>query len=254
MDISSVSRFASNISKSLSSAPADLQFISPDVSRLHTVLKETNELVNPADNPVELQRLVRSCHTVLTDIETVLSKFQTWGTLWAPDHAAALKKSVLENTAQLTAFNDNAKVASAARFTQNLAKSRSSSGALPRDRVSSFFSAYRKFLERNKRAVQPRKPTRPAKLMRITEVRFGELLVDVYDEVQRKMHVASTVMPHLPADPGMHPVRSIARQKLSTLPESRMCDLVMDVFEEMRHRYPDADKGEGEEEVEWSFP
>jgi hypothetical protein len=63
---------------------------------LHTVLKETSELVNPTDNPVERQRIIRSCHAVLTDIEAVLSKFQTWGTLWAPDHATALKQSVLK--------------------------------------------------------------------------------------------------------------------------------------------------------------
>jgi len=70
-------------------------------------------------------------------------------------------------------------------------------------------------------------------------------MMDVYDEIQRRQHVAVAIIPFLLVDPSMIPLRNMARQKLSTLPESRFYDLTTEIFNEMKQRYPDKDRGRG---------
>jgi len=78
----------------------------------------------------------------------------------------------------------------------------------------------------------------------LREYQLGDLMMDVYDEIQRRQHVAVAIIPFLLVDPSMIPLRNMARQKLSTLPESRFYDLTTEIFNEMKQRYPDKDRGD----------
>ncbi|TFK71284.1 hypothetical protein BDN72DRAFT_837881 [Pluteus cervinus] len=73
------------------------------------------------------------------------------------------------------------------------------------------------------------------KLMRLTLIQLYELSTDTYDELIRRK---SKKQSFLPATDGFDPRRNQARQKLSTLPESRFQDLAGDVRHEISRRYP----------------
>lgn len=79
------------------------------------------------------------------------------------------------------------------------------------------------------------------KLKKLTNVQFGDLSTDVYDEMERrKDHDANPDDPNsakfLPSDSNYHPKRNQARQKLAALPNSRFKDLVNDVLHEISNR------------------
>ncbi|KAG8807702.1 component of the polarisome [Serendipita sp. 399] len=75
------------------------------------------------------------------------------------------------------------------------------------------------------------------KLQRLTQQQFRELSTDVYDEVVRRETNPGVLF--LPAREDYHPKRNQARQKLSTLPRTRLGDLVSDVSSDLERRYPE---------------
>src|SRR5271163_1341062 len=99
-------------------------------------------------------------------------------------------------------------------------------------------------------APQPPRPNRARdKLLRLSPVQFHELSTDVFDELQRRQ--ASTpppgrpsprpprdVPPYLQPRQDFHEKRNQARQKLSSLQDSRFRDLSTDVFCELERRFP----------------
>ncbi|KAI0468500.1 hypothetical protein F4859DRAFT_517053 [Xylaria cf. heliscus] len=84
------------------------------------------------------------------------------------------------------------------------------------------------------------------KLLRLSSVQFLELSTDVFDELMRRQikrpppgappNVGPP--PYLMPEPGFHPKRNQARQKLSTLGSPRFRDLATDVFCELERRIP----------------
>lgn len=79
------------------------------------------------------------------------------------------------------------------------------------------------------------------KLLRLSPIQFHELSTDIYDELRRRQnqHRAPPNAPNflIPKE-NFHPKRNQARQKLSTLPETRFKDLATDVFFELERRFP----------------
>jgi hypothetical protein len=118
--IADLSRQAWEVYRSCKEAPKDFQDISGEVCRLHIVLKETDEIIASAElaaDEVTAQRLKilsDGCREVLTDLEALLSKFQSLGTQakrtfdrlrWAQDDVVALRARIVSNTALLATFN-----------------------------------------------------------------------------------------------------------------------------------------------------
>ncbi|KAI8810128.1 hypothetical protein BJ742DRAFT_802247 [Cladochytrium replicatum] len=77
------------------------------------------------------------------------------------------------------------------------------------------------------------------KLTRLSKMQFGELSMDVYDELQRRLENRPDV-PFLQVRDDFHPKRNQARQKLATLRSSPFRDLAIDVYYELERRYPEA--------------
>ncbi|KAJ2707324.1 component of the polarisome [Coemansia sp. IMI 203386] len=75
------------------------------------------------------------------------------------------------------------------------------------------------------------------KLSRLSPMQFQELATDVYDELKRRRS-NNQDFPFLPVRDHYHPKRNQARQKLATLSLSKFVDLVHDVNEEIRRRFP----------------
>jgi len=110
------------IYKSCKGAPKDFQDISGEVSCLHIVLKETDELVAElgselsAERRVHLEDLTAGCRSVLKDLEDLLQKFNSLGShskrtfdrlRWSQDRVSALRDRIVSHTVLLTAFNTN---------------------------------------------------------------------------------------------------------------------------------------------------
>ncbi|KAI8969295.1 hypothetical protein BDF20DRAFT_894256 [Mycotypha africana] len=83
------------------------------------------------------------------------------------------------------------------------------------------------------------------KLVRLSNLQFHELAMDVYDEVVRR-NKNDKYLPFLPVKEDLHPKRNQARQKLATLPVARFQDLASDVYAEISRRYPRLSKNEDE--------
>lgn len=118
-DVIAVSRLAWSVYKSCKDAPKDFRDISGEVSRLHIVLKETEDLISDfnedlhPDKKIQLQGLAIGCHDVLTDLEDLIAKFKRLGTRsrttfdrlrWSQDEVAALRVRIVSNTTLLSAF------------------------------------------------------------------------------------------------------------------------------------------------------
>ncbi|WVQ76227.1 hypothetical protein IAR50_005892 [Cryptococcus sp. DSM 104548] len=87
------------------------------------------------------------------------------------------------------------------------------------------------------------------KLTRLTKLQFQELSTDVYDELMRRIATETgegATAPFLPVREDFHPKRNQARQKLATLPSNRFKDLASDVFYELRRRFPDFEREQGQ--------
>ncbi|KAJ2455037.1 component of the polarisome [Coemansia sp. RSA 2336] len=95
----------------------------------------------------------------------------------------------------------------------------------------------------------------PGKLARLSLTQFKELGTDVYDELIRRTtpeqasswHIDPTALldshpflglPFLPVRDHYHPKRNQARQKLATLSRPKFVNLVHDVDEELKRRFP----------------
>ncbi|KAJ2738839.1 component of the polarisome [Coemansia sp. Cherry 401B] len=77
----------------------------------------------------------------------------------------------------------------------------------------------------------------PGKLARLSPTQFKELGTDVYDELIRR-RTPDQGLPFLPVRDHYHPKRNQARQKLATLSRPKFVDLVHDVNEELKRRFP----------------
>ncbi|KAG8921397.1 component of the polarisome [Tulasnella sp. 419] len=78
------------------------------------------------------------------------------------------------------------------------------------------------------------------KLTRLAEGQIRELTEDVVDEATRRAtNTVESEVFHLPPNEDFHPKRNQARQKLATLPFSRMRDLTSDLVYELERRYPE---------------
>jgi hypothetical protein len=122
--IIAISRLAWSIYRSCKDAPKDFKDISEDVSRMHIVLKETDELVADlgAQEPIgpekldRLKHLANGCRDVLNELEELLGKFRNLGgrniglfdrLRFAKDDVDAIRDRIVANTVLLTAFNTN---------------------------------------------------------------------------------------------------------------------------------------------------
>ncbi|KAF8247209.1 hypothetical protein K440DRAFT_661532 [Wilcoxina mikolae CBS 423.85] len=100
--------------RSCNDAPKDFKDISDDVSRMHIVLKETDELVSDlyAQEPLDpeklsrLQHLANVCRDVLSELEELLRKFGNLGSRnvgifdrlqFAKDDVDALRDRIVAN-------------------------------------------------------------------------------------------------------------------------------------------------------------
>ncbi|KAJ2662459.1 component of the polarisome [Coemansia sp. RSA 1200] len=77
----------------------------------------------------------------------------------------------------------------------------------------------------------------PGKLSRLSSMQFQELATDVFDELNRRRYEADA-LPFLRVRDHYHPKRNQARQKLATLSRSKFVDLVHDVDEGLKRRFP----------------
>ncbi|KAF8536509.1 hypothetical protein BDD12DRAFT_890057 [Trichophaea hybrida] len=85
--IIAISRLAWAIYRSCKDVPKDFRDISDDASRMHTILKETDELMSDcyAQEPLvpekvaRLQHLANGCRDVLNELEELLGKFGNLG-------------------------------------------------------------------------------------------------------------------------------------------------------------------------------
>ncbi|TYJ54896.1 hypothetical protein B9479_004404 [Cryptococcus floricola] len=87
------------------------------------------------------------------------------------------------------------------------------------------------------------------KLTRLTKLQFQELSTDVYDELMRRIATETgegATAPFLPVREDFHPKRNQARQKLATLPSNRFKDLASDVFYELKRRFPEFEREQGQ--------
>ncbi|ODN76142.1 hypothetical protein L202_06067 [Cryptococcus amylolentus CBS 6039] len=87
------------------------------------------------------------------------------------------------------------------------------------------------------------------KLTRLTKLQFQELSTDVYDELMRRIASETgegATAPFLPVREDFHPKRNQARQKLATLPSNRFKDLASDVFYELKRRFPEFEREQGQ--------
>lgn len=107
------------------------------------------------------------------------------------------------------------------------------------------YAVLRAFLK-GKAGQPPRTNRARDKLLRLSPVQFHELSTDVFDELQRRQAAAripgrplrQDVPPFLQPKPDFHEKRNQARQKLSSLQDSRFRDLSTDVFCELERRFP----------------
>ena len=140
----------------------------------------------------------------------------------------------------------------------SIANSRSSDGTLSDQQSKKYrrmeaellqhYSVLKAFL-RGGAPLAPRANKARDKLLRLTPVQFHELSTDVFDELQRRQAANPPQgppgrppprnVPHylLPRD-DFHEKRNQARQKLSTLQDSRFRDLSTDVYCELERRFP----------------
>ncbi|KAJ2548206.1 component of the polarisome [Coemansia sp. RSA 1933] len=77
----------------------------------------------------------------------------------------------------------------------------------------------------------------PGKLSRLSPMQFQELATDVFDELNRRRYEADA-LPFLRVRDHYHPKRNQARQKLATLSRAKFVDLVHDVDEGLKRRFP----------------
>ncbi|OMJ26359.1 hypothetical protein AYI70_g232, partial [Smittium culicis] len=75
------------------------------------------------------------------------------------------------------------------------------------------------------------------KLEKLSLQQFEELSKDVYDELDRRLN-RPEIVPFLPLKNSFHPKRNQARQKLATLYSSKFTDLIIDIYQELRKRFP----------------
>jgi hypothetical protein len=140
--------------------------------------------------------------------------------------------------------------------TVSIANSRSSDGTLSDQQSNKYrrmeaellqhYSVLRAYLRGG--APQPPRPNKARdKLLRLSPVQFHELSTDVFDELQRRQAAASTPLGQPPPRPvpqyllprnDFHEKRNQARQKLSSLQDTRFRDLSTDVFCELERRFP----------------
>ncbi|KAJ1800580.1 component of the polarisome [Coemansia sp. RSA 2399] len=89
----------------------------------------------------------------------------------------------------------------------------------------------------------------PGKLSRLSPMQFQELATDVFDELNRRRYEADA-LPFLRVRDHYHPKRNQARQKLATLSRPKFVDLVHDVDEGLKRRFPhkiDTTQGYGQQ-------
>jgi len=118
-DIIAISKLAWSVYKSCKEAPQQFLEISGEVSRLHIVLKEIEDVVADLNEDLDsskeaqLRGLTEGCQEVLTDLEQLLSKFSGLGSrsritfdrlLWSQSDVTALRNRIVSNTTLLGAF------------------------------------------------------------------------------------------------------------------------------------------------------
>ena len=117
-DFVTVPTLAWQVYKSCKESSDDFKSIAGDVAGLHIVLKEVEEQLE--EHPFDEQRcsqlatLVEPCHTVLTQLESLIERYdglgsksqRTWDRLkWGLEDVSRLKERLLTSTAILAAFN-----------------------------------------------------------------------------------------------------------------------------------------------------
>ena len=120
-DIIAVYNLAWSVYKSCRDAPQDFRIISGEVNRLHTVLKETRDVVQDLarkerldpKKEVQLRGLTMGCQEVLTELQELLSRFNRLGSrsritldrlLWSQGDVTALRERIVSNITLLGAF------------------------------------------------------------------------------------------------------------------------------------------------------
>jgi len=140
--------------------------------------------------------------------------------------------------------------------TVSIANSRSSDGTLSDQqsnkyrRMEAELLQHYSVLKANLRggAQQPPRPNKARdKLLRLSPVQFHELSTDVFDELQRRQASAPSSLGQPPPRPvpqyllprnDFHEKRNHARQRLSSLQDTRFRELSTDVFCELERRFP----------------
>ncbi|KAF8538408.1 hypothetical protein BDD12DRAFT_806160 [Trichophaea hybrida] len=134
-DIITVTRLAWDVYKSCKEAPQHFLEVSGEVSRLHIVLKETDDVVTSlkegldSSKEAQLRGLAMGCQEVLTDLEQLLSRFKRLGSRsrltferlrWSQGDVTALRDRIVLNITLLGAFCATIQMSSHARLEQKL--------------------------------------------------------------------------------------------------------------------------------------
>jgi len=119
-DFLTVSKLAWTVYKSCKDSVGDFQNISGEVSSLHIVLKETEDLTAECRHNMDTEReahllqIGNGCHDVLKELESLLTKYDSLGTQtqrtwdrmrWGVEDIASIRLRLISNTGMLTAFN-----------------------------------------------------------------------------------------------------------------------------------------------------
>ena len=116
-DFVQLGQLAWTVYKACKEAPESFGNISQEVLSLHAVLREVDESIASHDltqtQKIGLKTVGGGCHSVLTDLETLVSKYESLGTQskrtwdrmgWGFEGIADLRSRLTSNTVLLTAF------------------------------------------------------------------------------------------------------------------------------------------------------
>lgn len=116
-DFATLGTLAWKIYKSCKEAPESFRNISEEVTSLHLVLKELEEIYSDATlsagQQSRLKKIADGCCTVLEDLQRILDRYnslgtnskRTWDRLgWGTNDITCLRSRLISNTVLLTAF------------------------------------------------------------------------------------------------------------------------------------------------------
>lgn len=116
-DFATLGNLAWKIFKTCKDAPESFKNISEEVSSLHLVLKELEEIYSDetlsAGQQSRLEKVADGCRTVLEDLQRILDRYnslatnskRTWDRVgWGANDIAELRSRLISNTVLLTAF------------------------------------------------------------------------------------------------------------------------------------------------------